>query len=269
MSEAKIIDTAQLPKLHPVNTLMEEHRFIMNTVRALGAFVDRLEASPEGLGEGEAETLKGIAHHLVDAESHHDREEQVLFPRMQTHGVADLPARMAADHVQFRARKRRLYQLAQGMGGGDYAAFRREAMEIGRYLVRELSDHISTEDTSVYQRALEVLTPQEWDEVKRGCDAIGYCCFKPADQQGGSEQEVSPAPVPAIELDLRSVPHPFKLPAILKAWNGLEPGRSLRIINDKKPEPLEILFKTREKGKHEWRYEQEGPADWVALITRL
>ena len=61
----------------------------------------------------------------------------------------------------------------------------------------------------------------------------------------------------------------LKLPAILKAWAALEPGKSLRITNDRKPEPLQILFNTREKGKHEWRYEKEGPTDWVALITRL
>ncbi len=268
MPEARTIDVGQLPKLHPVNTLMEEHRFILNTVHALEEFVGRLESSPDGLSEAESETLKGIAHHLVDAESHHDREEQVLFPRMQAHGAVDLPARMAADHVQFRARKRRLYQLAQGMGSGDVPAFRSEVIEIGTYLVRELSAHIATEDTSVYQRALEVLTPAEWDEVKRGCDAIGYCCFKPEDQRGEAEG-ASREPAPAVELDLRRVPHPLRLPAILKAWGNLEQGKSLRLINDRKPEPLQFMFNTREKGKHEWRYEQEGPADWIALITKV
>jgi uncharacterized protein len=184
MEQPRTIMARALPALHPVNTLMEEHQFILKSVRALGAFVERLQACrgfPE-LG-GDLDVLKGIAHHLVDAESHHDREEDVLFPRMEAHGVTDLPARMKADHGEFRKRKRRLYQVAQSAGDGDFSAFKTEVTELGRYIERELAAHIATEDDTVYPRALEVLDAEEWDEVKRGCDAVGYCCFKPADQK--------------------------------------------------------------------------------------
>jgi hypothetical protein len=185
MAPTNMTDTRELPALHPVNTLMEEHRFIMASVRELGAFVERLQDLHGFAAMAEdREVLKGIAHHLVDAESHHDREEEVLFPRMEARGVADLPARMKADHGEFRKKKRRLYQLAQADGSGDFAAFKAEVTEIGRYLVPGLTEHIATEDNTVYPCALEVLGPAEWDEVKRGCDAIGYCCFKPQDQRG-------------------------------------------------------------------------------------
>ncbi len=253
-----------LPALHPVLTLMEEHRFILASVEQLAAFVDRLERrqrNGDGFAgfESELEVLKGIAHHLVDAESHHQREEDILFPRMEAHGASELPALMKADHGVFRAKKRRLYQLAQSAGTGDFSAFAAEVGEIGAFIVRELTAHIATEDEKVYMQALDVLDPAEWDEVKRGCDAIGYCCFKPADQVG---------PV-VVDLDVRGVPLFQRLDLIMKRWADLAAGQTLRITNDRKPEPLRVLFKTRENGRHEWRYEKEGPEEWVVAVRRI
>jgi len=176
------------PKLHPVHTLMEEHRFILGSLRELAAFLDRLDGYTS-FGEmgADAEVFKGIAHHLVDAESHHDREEEVLFPRMEAHGVTLAPGIMRRDHVGFRACKRRLYQLAQAAGSSeDFGAFKVEVREKGRPLTGGLVDHIFQEDTIVYQIALELLSADEWADVKRGCDGIGYCCFKPEDQAARS-----------------------------------------------------------------------------------
>lgn len=268
MTATQEASVAALPALHPVRTLMEEHRFILASLEQLGALVERLEKVRRGGGAPvpaeELEALKGIAHHLVDAESHHQREEDILFPRMEAHGAAELPGRMKADHVVFRARKRRLYQLAQAGVGEDPAAFAAEVSEIGEFLVRELTAHIATEDEKVYMQALEVLDPTEWDDVKRGCDAIGYCCFKPADQVGA----VPSTDTTVEDLDVRGVPLFQRLDLIMKRWAALPQGHTLRIVNDRKPEPLRVLFKTREKGRHEWRYEKEGPEEWVVAVRR-
>ncbi len=40
----------------------------------------------------------------------------------------------------------------------------------------------------LYQIALQVLSTEEWDEVKRACDNIGYCCFTPEDQDATEHQ---------------------------------------------------------------------------------
>jgi DUF438 domain-containing protein len=181
---AMVAGMRDVPKLHPVRTLSEEHTFILGSLRELAALVERMKGYA-GFPDmaADAEVLKGIAHHLVDAESHHEREEEVLVPRMEARGVTLPTKSMRQDHETFRARKKRLFQLAQSAGGLDFPAFKKEVSEIGVFLARELTDHIFEEDTIVYQLALEVLAPGEWDEVKRGCDAIGYCCFKPEDQR--------------------------------------------------------------------------------------
>lgn len=252
-----------VPKLHAVHTLIEEHQFILGSLRELASFVERLEGYSAFADMGaDLDVLKGIAHHLVDAESHHQREEDILFPRIEACGITLPTDAMRKDHVQFRARKRRLYQIAQAGAVGEFADFKAEVRDIGLFVSRELSAHIFLEDTIVYQIALEVLSPEQWVDVKRGCDAIGYCCFKPEDQ-------LPEAAKPMTELDLRAVPMIRRLDTILGAWKRLEPGASMRITNDKEPKPLQTLFRTAEKGRFEWTYETEGPVEWVALITKL
>ena len=59
-----------------------------------------------------------------------------------------------------------------------------------------------------------------------------------------------------------------RLETILKAWKELEPGDAIRLCNDREPAPLQVLFRTRERGKFDWIYEKQGPTEWVAIIRR-
>ena len=171
---------------HPVHTFMEEHKLILAALNKLGDFVKRLanyHSFPE-MGS-DIETLKEASHLFVEAEMHHDREEQCLFPMLVKHDITEPPEIMKADHVEFRARKKELYQLACNGEDLDFASFKKKVTELGEYLTRELDSHIFKEDNILYQIALQVLTKKEWDQVKKKADKIGYCCFKPADRQAG------------------------------------------------------------------------------------
>lgn len=166
---------------HPVHTFMEEHRVILNSLEELGSLVERLKGRAV-LEEGSLEELQDISHHLVEAESHHQREEDVLFPRLEDHGIVEPSEIMKMDHVEFRARKKELYQLAHNPQDYDAEEFRRKVIELGNYLAKELKSHIFKEDNIIYQIALQELAPEEWNRVKKDCDKIGYCCFTPEDQ---------------------------------------------------------------------------------------
>jgi len=168
---------------HPVNTFMEEHKVILDTLNDLSSIVERWDGagSPEGIEEDLAR-LKDIAHHLVEAENHHQREEEVLFPALESHDIVEPPSIMRMDHVEFRKRKQQLHQLAHNPEDYGPEELRRKVIELGGYLTRELEGHIFKEDNILYQIALQVLAPEEWEEIKKACDKIGYCCFTPEDQ---------------------------------------------------------------------------------------
>lgn len=237
---------------HPVHTFMEEHKIILDTLNKLSGIVDRLRK--EGSFE-DMEALKDAAHHLIEAESHYQREEDILFPRLEKHDITEPPSIMRMDHVEFRKRKKELYQIANNPNDYDFKEFKAKVIELGGYLTKELESHIFKEDNILYQIALQVLDEKEWDEVKRECDKVGYCCFTPEDQD-------------VVELDLRPMPPFERHDKIFEIWDGLKSGQALRIINDHDPKPLWYQFEVEYKNKYGWDYEKNGPKDWIVKITR-
>ena len=169
---------------HPMNTFMEEHKIILENLNELGSLVERLNKTDsfEGMGE-DLDNLRDIAHHLVEAESHHQREEEVLFPKLEKHDMVEPSKIMQMDHVEFRKRKQELYKIAQNPEDYEFKDFREKGIELGEYLTRELESHIFKEDNILYQVALQLLSDEEWQEAKREADKIGYCCFSPEDQK--------------------------------------------------------------------------------------
>jgi len=246
---------------HPVHTLMEEHKIIVDKLNELGDLLGHLKtASPAGQFEKHLPRLQNVAHHLVEAENHHLREEEVLFPALERHGVVEPPSIMKLDHVEFRQRKHELHQVAALGSKLPFEEFKSRVLEAGNFLTQELASHIFKEDNILYQIALQVLSAQEWEEIKVGCDKIGYCCFTPGDHAKKAS---------IVELDLRPLPPPQRHQKIFAAWEGLKPGEALRIINDHDPKPLRYQFAAEYAGHHAWEYEQQGPKDWQVKITRV
>ena len=245
---------------HPVHTFMEEHKIILDDLNALGSLAERLQGKDdfESMGQ-DLEKLKDISHHLVEAEKHHQREEDVLFPTLEKRDIVEPPKIMKLDHMEFRKRKEELYKLSHNSQGYDFQEFKTKVIALGEYLAQELDSHIFKEDNILYQIALQVLSPEEWEEVKGECDTIGYCCFTPEEViKIGS----------TMELDLRPMPPFERHTKIFEMWDALKPGETLKIINDHDPKPLHYQFEAEYTNKYEWEYEQEGPQDWVIKIIK-
>jgi uncharacterized protein (DUF2249 family)/iron-sulfur cluster repair protein YtfE (RIC family) len=252
----------EVPAPHPVHTFMQEHEVILGSLNDLDALVGRLKEknSFESTAQ-DREKLKDIAHHLVEAESHHQREEDVLFPELEKHDIVEPPQIFRIDHVEFRKRKQELYQLAHNSQDYDFQEFKTKVIELGEYLARQLEGHIFKEDNILYQIALQVLSSEEWEKVKKECDKVGYCCFTPEDQKK-EEGEM-------IELDLRPIMPFERHELIFQKWDSLKPGQTLKIINDHDPKPLHYQFEAEYTNQYEWEYEQEGPKDWVVKIKKI
>jgi DUF438 domain-containing protein len=168
---------------HPAHTFMEEHIVILNSLNELSDIVKKLRSITSFKGMGPyLEKLEEISHHLLEAESHHQREEEGLFPKLEKHDITEPPEIMRMDHVEFRKRKQELGEVTHNHRDYDFAEFKRKVIELGEYLAKELENHIFKEDNIIYQIALQILSPEEWEKVKKDCDKIGYCCFTPEDQ---------------------------------------------------------------------------------------
>ena len=165
---------------HPIHTLMEEHKEILDFVDKLKIVVKKLEFSKSFKDvKMEIEMLRFAAKHLVEADKHHQREEEALFPEMEKYGVTEPPEIMREEHVNIKAKKEELYQLAKTPEKIPYHKFVKRVKEISEYLIEELPNHIYKEDNILYPMAIDVIPKENWKKLKETCDNIGYCCFTP------------------------------------------------------------------------------------------
>ena len=92
-------EKALAPSGHPIHTLMEEHKIMLKFAVELRSLSQRIEGT-SGFERSpkEKEQLNHIIKHLKDSESHYLREENVLFPYLEKHGITQPPAIMWTEH---------------------------------------------------------------------------------------------------------------------------------------------------------------------------
>jgi hypothetical protein len=173
-----------VPATHPVGIFDAEHKIVLKNLTDLQGILYRLtRAKTYDDISGDVKQLGEIASLLLETESHHKREEEALFPRLEKHGVEGPPRVMRMEHDELRLRKRRLAELVKQAGKIDFKEFVSGVQEAGGYITVHLRGHIYKEDTILYPKALETLGQEEWQEIEKEFDRIGYCPFTPGKEK--------------------------------------------------------------------------------------
>ncbi|MEM3641663.1 MAG: DUF438 domain-containing protein, partial [Candidatus Bathyarchaeia archaeon] len=164
----------------PINILMEEHKVLQQTLEKLKTIVDSVQKAEnvDSISQ-EILQLKHIAADFLDAEKHYLREENVLFPILEKHGIAEPPAIMWMEHNQLREKKKQFHNLVENYNAMNFQEFKRQLDETAKSLSDILSSHIFKENNILFPAAQQVVTGQEWRDVRKDFDEIGYCCFTP------------------------------------------------------------------------------------------
>ena len=165
---------------NPVSILMEEHKVLQGLLEKMLEIVNRVQQTeePHSVAE-EINHLRHIAEDFLDAEKHYLREENVLFPLLEKHGVREPPAIMWKEHDEIRGWKKKLHKLIESYESMSFQDFKRELGETATSLNSLLSSHIFKENNILFPTALRLVTEQEWAEALEDFDEIGYCCFTP------------------------------------------------------------------------------------------
>ena len=175
---------------HPISILTEEHKIIKRSLDTLEHVTQNiLTAKDYGEIQSELVNLRESSELLLETESHHKREEEALFPALEKHGISGPPRIMRMEHDELRARKKALGDLVERHHGMEFDEFKAKLKETSDFIVAKLRDHIFKEDNILYPTSTKTLGDEEWEEVRRSFDAIGYCCFTPRRKDRGLVSE--------------------------------------------------------------------------------
>ena len=162
------------PPWHPIHILMEEHRRMLDHAERLREATERLRRSP-----GNAKLLGEIEQqlkHIEESEPHYLREENVLFPVLERHGITEPPQVMWMEHDHIRSLKKELRRLLASREAG----YEHRLAEFALALSDVLMGHFHKEGKILFPTALDVIPEGEWPALREEFDGIGYCCFTPS-----------------------------------------------------------------------------------------
>lgn len=167
---------------HPVTILMEEHKRLIEFSDALKKKIEELQ-SKGSFEEGREllEEIRDICEHFKESEKHYLREENVLFPYLEKHGITEPPAIMWMDHDKIRAIKKDLYKTVDDYKTFQFGNFIEKLNSIAVDLGDMLASHFYKENNILFPMGLHVISADEWKDIRVQFDEIGYCCFTPTE----------------------------------------------------------------------------------------
>jgi DUF438 domain-containing protein len=188
------------PAGHPIRILMEEHKMLLQFADELKNVAKEIKGAKGLASVGKKmDQLNHIVKYLRDSESHYVREENVLFPSLEKHGIKEPPAVMWMEHDKIRDIKKSVYRIVDGRKGSAFKDFVKQLDTAALALAEMLSSHFYKENNILFPAALEVIGESEWLDIRRQFDELGYCCFTPEPAMVAFGQTERPALKPEIE----------------------------------------------------------------------
>lgn len=142
---------ANLNPNHIIYTMIHEHDIILDSLNKLERINQTIQKMKtyDDVKE-KLEELKRIAKLLVNTDSHHKREEEVLFPELEKRGIFGPPQILTMEHEELRMKKRELKELMEDITKIDFVIFKKKLDTIAKFLILTLQDHIFKENYILY-----------------------------------------------------------------------------------------------------------------------
>ncbi|MBI5528225.1 MAG: hemerythrin domain-containing protein [Deltaproteobacteria bacterium] len=155
------------------DALKAEHRRILLFADVIEGLCDALERGDHPVPAQHLGWVLDFVAQYTDT-VHHEKEEEVLFPRMKRAGLGPVDTLVASaleDHRTGREQVRNMHEALRWHQAGvapAAAAFSRHARTY-MYLLRH---HIAVEDTVIFPKADEILSNAVQEDLAADCDAL-------------------------------------------------------------------------------------------------
>ena len=177
---------------HPVRTLREENFAITNLLNnTIMPMVNKLGAQPT---VKERYALLEHVNLLLDIDKHYSRKENIFFPFMEKYGITAPPKVMWGVDDEIRQMIKGFKKLLQ-----SDQTMSAEIKKAGEEMKTKILDMIVKEESIMLPMLLDVLTEDEWLDIAKDSEEIGYCIVSPEgdwtpDRMEGTQQAEDQTP---------------------------------------------------------------------------
>ncbi len=165
----------KLPEDHPITSFQHDHVNILNLMEKFIETIKALKAKGSfETGEKEMHRLSLIGEKLLEAENHNVRQENTLFPILERHGIEQPPAIMWHDHTEMKEQKKQIIKVIKEAEASGFNLFISRLEPLAVSLLEKFAGHTQKEENILYVTAVNVITEEEWKDIKEECDNLGY-----------------------------------------------------------------------------------------------
>jgi len=185
---------------HPVYTLRHENREAESILNHLDRLFSEMKSSEQNKALASYITLlKDKLLELKEIEKHYLKKENILFPYLERHNITGPPSVMWSVDDQIRAGLKNLIEKAENWEK-DLQAFSIEEVERQYNEVKkQISDMFYKEEKILVPMLLDILSNQEWAEIKIQDEEFGPVFSPPPKGPWAPDlkEEAKETPVPS------------------------------------------------------------------------
>lgn len=175
-----------IPAGHPVDTFKKENRELEKRGLQLTALFERIKKAAEinstEINDEMVIQMLSIFNALTDVDKHYRRKENLLFPFLEAKGITGPPTVMWGKHDETRASLKNAIEVLQNSMGATVVELTDIIAIVLAPASKSITDMIMKEDEILFPMAMDELTDQEWYEVLKQTNEIGYCLFDPTEE---------------------------------------------------------------------------------------
>ncbi|KXG77524.1 hypothetical protein AN618_10760 [Fervidicola ferrireducens] len=161
---------------HPLNTFFKENRAIEELIeKEINPLLEELKNSQPDAEKNTALKLLEKVNLLFDVEKHYKRKEELLFPYLEKYGIYGPSKVMWGVDDEIREDLRRLRDMLYNYSSGAKGQVVEKTME----LATKIKEMIFKEEKILLPTAEQKLTEDEWYQIYKSEDEIGYCLVEP------------------------------------------------------------------------------------------
>jgi DUF438 domain-containing protein len=190
---------------HPVDTFQRENEAIHRSVEQIRTIIGELRRqTAAGQWQEAVVRLRQGLNELMDIDKHYQRKENLLFTRLERHGISGPSKVMWAKDDEVR----QLLKRGQRMLAQDSLNIE-EVRELIATTIEPVLEAVAgmiyKEENILLPMALGTLTDQDWAEIWRDSPRYGWCLVEPRE---GYRPSTTSSPSAEAAADSRTVTFP-------------------------------------------------------------
>jgi uncharacterized protein len=170
-----------LPAGHIIHTLYSEHKILMTLLDDIDKLRKKILKLNTPINNPEYFVkLINKTKILVEVDTHHKREEEVLFPELEKRGVYQYHPVLRSEHNFLIDYKYNFLKFIEDLGNIDFESYKTQMNFQANGIIGIMREHAFRENHFVYPVALDIIKEKEvWLEMETKSKEIGYNFFIP------------------------------------------------------------------------------------------